>query len=269
MILRRISVNKYILYLASIITMSCLSFAKAQDKDPLFIKQDKYDSWLLSEYYNAVSLTSAKGDIPVTVELKPYSYSLSILVHLDPKQKEFPSTIELDVGDFTTELKRVDKTNTYNTRLEPMPALTLINSLKENKNIILYTNNNDQNINIPLNGINKAMDSMENFAKDHYIPLPQPFSLKIDIYANMPISNIIPYDLYPVIRQQSYFHDICNEKDTKKNKDQNKQEACKQDKILTNILKQKGFCKKENIQLPQSFMQTSKISYQWIECQKK
>lgn len=261
--------NKYALYLASIVTMSCISFAQAKDNDPLFIKQDKYDSWLLSEYYNAVTLTSDKGASPITVEFKPYGYSLIINVTIDQKQNKFPATIEFDVGDFTIELKRVNQTNNYNTTLEPMPALTLINSLKENKNIILYTNNNDQTVNIPLSGINKAMDVMDGFAKDHYIPLPQPFSSKIDIYATMSIPDLIPFDLYPVVRQQSYFYDICNEKDEKKNKGQDKQEACKQNKLLVDILNKKGFCTKENIQLPQSFMQTSKVSYEWVECSKK
>ncbi|CAI3938830.1 unnamed protein product [Commensalibacter communis] len=260
--------NKCALYLASIITMSCISFAQAKENDPLFIKQDKYDSWLLSEYYNSVSLNTVAQSSPITVEIKPYGYSISINVALDPKEKDFPATIEFDVGDFTTELKRVDQTNTYSATLDPMPSLTVINSLKENKNIILYLNN-DKTVNISLNGMNKALDTMENFAKDHYIPLPPPFSSKIDVYSTMSIPNIIPFDLYPVFRQQSYFNDICKEKDDKKNKDQNKQDACKKDEILTNILKEKGFCSKENIQLPQSFMQNSKISYEWMECSKK
>lgn len=254
--------NKYALYLASIITMITISVAKAKENDPLFIKQDKYDSWLLSEYYNAVSLTSIKDKSPATVELKPYGYSLIVNVTFDNTQKTFPATIELDTGDFTTELKRVDQSDTYSITLEPMSALTLINSLKNNKNIILYTIN-DQTINISLTGINKAMDTMENFAKNHYIPLPQPFSVKIDTYASMPIPNIIPFDLYPIYRQQNYFHDICN------TQDQKKQEACKQEQALINIMKQKGYCTIENTQLAQSFMQTSKVFYSWIQCPKK
>lgn len=263
--------NKYALYLASIITMTAISLtAHAKDNDPMFIKQDKYDSWLLSEYYNAVSLINVKDSSPISVEFKPYGYSLIVNVVLNDSQKQFPTTLEFDVGDFTTELKRVEQSKTYTTTLEPLPTLTLINSLKENKNIILYTNN-DQTVNIPLNGLNKAMDTMENFAKNHYIILPQPFSTKIDTYANMAIPDLIPFDLYPVVRQQSYFHDICNEQDQdkKKNQDPNKQEACKQEQTLMNIMKQNGFCKKENVQLPQSFMQTSKVSYEWIECPKK
>ncbi|MDI2112736.1 hypothetical protein [Commensalibacter nepenthis] len=259
--------NKYALYLASIITMSCLSFAHAKESDPLFIKQDKYDSWILSEYYNSVSLNNVTQTSPVTVEFKPYGYSLSINITLDQKEKDFPATIEFDVGDFTTELKRINQSNGYSTTLDPMPSLTLINSLKENKMIVLYLSN-DKTVNIPLNGINNAMNTMENFAKDHYIPLPQPFSSKIDVYATMSIPSIIPFDLYPIFRQQSYFHDICKEKDKKKNKDQNKQEACKKDEILTNILKEKGLCSKENVQLPQSFMQNSNVSYEWMECPK-
>lgn len=261
--------NKYALYLASIITVTTMSLtAHAKDNDPLFIKQDKYDTWLLSEYYNTVSLTNIKGSSPVTIELKPYGYSLTINVTFDDTQKQLPQTIELDVGDFTTEITRVKQTQTYTITLEPMPTLTLINSLKENKNITLYTNN-DKTINISLNGITKAMDTLESFAKDHYITLPQPFSQKLDLYSTMSIPNVIPFDLYPLYRQQNYFHDICNEQDKKKSNDQSEQKACKQEQTLINIMKQQGYCTKENIQLAQSFMQTSKVSYDWIQCPKK
>lgn len=261
--------NKYALYLASIITMTAVSLtAHAKDNDPMFIKQDKYDSWLLSEYYNAVSLINVKDSSPITVEFKPYGYSLIVNVVLNDSQKQFPTTVEFDVGDFTTELQKVEKSKTYTVTLNPMSTVTLINSLKQNKIITIYTNN-DQTVSIPLNGFNKAIDATETFAKDHYLTLPQPFSSKIDTYATMSIPDLIPFDLYPIVRQQSYFHDICNEQDKKKNQDQNKQEACKQEQTLMNIMKQQGFCKKENIQLPQSFMQTSQVSYEWIECPKK
>ncbi|EHD13387.1 hypothetical protein CIN_15790 [Commensalibacter intestini A911] len=261
--------NKYALCLASIITMTTISLtAHAKDNDPLFIKQDKYDSWLLSEYYNTVSLTSIKGSSPVTIELKPYGYSLIINVIFDNTQKQLPQTIELDVGDFTTEITRVKQSQTYTTTLEPMPALTIINSLKDNKNITLYTNN-DKTINIPLNGIKKAMETIENFAKDHYITLPQPFSQKLDIYTTISIPDTIPFDLYPLYRQQSYFHDICNKQDKDKKKDQNQQNACKQEENLINLMKQNGICRTESTQLAQSFMQTTKVSYNWVVCPKK
>lgn len=103
---------------------------------------------------------------------------------------------------------------------------------------------------------------MENFAKDHYILLPQPFSSKTDMVSTMPIPNIIPANLYPIFRQQAYLNNTCIQSQD----NTSKKDACSRYKVVMHLLKEVGFCKQEQVQLAQSYTSHKIVSYKWVKC---
>ncbi|MDI2091200.1 hypothetical protein [Commensalibacter oyaizuii] len=257
--------KKYSICLATIMAIAYSMTSYAYAKDSFFIKQDKYDSWVLSEFYNNVSLASVKGSSPLTIEIKPYQYSSTINISYEKLPTKFNPTLELDVGDFNCELTRVGQTNTYTTTLEPMDSLLFFNALKDQKDLIIYAGD-DTTIKISLNGMDKAIEAMEEFAKNHYITLPRPFSAKIDVYSTMQIPNIVPSNIYPIFRQQAYFRDICDQEKEPAKRNQEQKDACVKTQTLTELLKTQGLCQTRQVILPQSYLQTATVSYQWKQC---
>ncbi len=225
-------------------------------KNQLFIQEDHFNKWLLTKNYNQIWLTSTQQNDYFTIKLSPYNYSLKITASL----KNVPhhlSIIELDVGDFICELKQVNNNN-YEVILEPINVVQFIDALKQQKTLQLIVD--DKNYTISLTGINEAMDEMENFAKDHYIILPPPFSSKLDEFTTMDIPSIIPSYLYPLFRQQAALSKKC--KKEKKNK-----EACQNQRAtLLNLLKQNNICEKETNQFTLSYGKSIPPTYQWVNC---
>lgn len=237
---------------------SFITTTNANDpKNPLFIQEDHYENWLLTKNYNKVWITSIKQNNDFTITLYPYDYSLRISVMFNKPQIN-QSIIELDVGEFTCELKQGIH-NTYNVVLEPINTVQFINALKQQKSLTLILDE-QKNYNFPLTGINKTMDDMERFAQDHYIILPPPFSSKLDEFTTMDIPTVVPSDLYPLFRQQASLSKQCKEETAN-------QEICqKKYQTLLNLLKQNDICQKEKDQLSLSYNKSTAKSYQWINC---
>lgn len=249
---------KKFLYIFIFLMIICNNFiAKTNAKDPFFIQEDHYENWSLTKNYTRTWLTYTGQNNDLAIKLHPYSYSLRISITLNKLRSNQP-VIELDVGDFTCELKK-EETGTYKTVLEPISTVQFINNLKQQKIFTLIVDE-QKNYTIPLAGINKAINEMENFAKDHYIILPPPFSSKIDEFTTMDIPNIVPPDLYPLFRQQAALARKCKE-------EKNNRETCEKEySTVLGLLKQNNICQKEKNQFMLSYNKSSPKSYQWISC---
>lgn len=132
MIIKRKSlVNKYYICFAALIMVVCI-FVVPQTKaeDIFFIQQDKFDSWLLSKTYNDVWITNVKKDSPVSIEIRPYGYSLTVIATLDQSNK-LNATLALDVGDFTAELTRINNSSSYKVIFNSINSLQFIDAIKK------------------------------------------------------------------------------------------------------------------------------------------
>lgn len=250
---------KRYLYLFIFITLFCNGFiTNSHAKDPFFIQQDSYDHWALTKTYNQIWLSNIKETNDFTIKIQPYDYSLRIDVFLK-NIKNNPASIELDIGNFTCELKQ-EKDHIYKTVLEPINIVQFINELKKQQSFTL-TINDQINYNVSLKGINKALDEMESFAQNHYIILPQPFSAKIDEFSTMNIPNIIPSSLYPLFRQQASLNQHC-----KSEKNDQKEKCLKEYQTILHLLKLNNICKQEKQQSSLSYQRPATQSIQWVNC---
>ncbi|MGL4686017.1 MAG: hypothetical protein ACRCVY_04585 [Commensalibacter sp.] len=244
--------------------LSISSINMAQANDIFFIDQQNYGAWILSRSYNKVAINNTEQSSPLLFQIQPYRYLMTVKVTLPKTTQNPPAILEMDIGSFMRNLDRQDNSMTYMINLENSDSEEFINALKNEKAITISIDD-DHTIDIATTNIDKAIDAMVEFAKDHYILMPYPFSMRLDEFASMPIPDAIPAHLYPVFRLQAAYDEACH---NPKDKNKPDMEACKQYENVIKLINKAGYCRKEQSIPPQIIGQTTSVSYTWEACQK-
>ncbi|CAK7193044.1 hypothetical protein COMNV_01256 [Commensalibacter sp. Nvir] len=246
----------FIIFLMSI--TNAFSISKKEENDIFFIKKEPLGSWDLYEYYNKIILNLNKTNLPFSLTIKPNQYSLILQVNFHQFLYQNEPFLELNIGDFNHQLIQTKDKLIYQTTLEALDSLDFFKEIKKNNTVMVFFDDNKK-LSISIDDINHTLLSLENFAKDHYILLPPPFSPKLDYYSTMPIPDIFTTALFPIYRQYAYTFDQCTQK--KHNTDD-----CNKNNLLRKLIETQHICLKQNITLAQSFLQKDTVSDQWVKC---